>query len=89
MTAAVKKKTPVPALKLVSPKVLPPKAPAKPAPVAKALAPKAPLAKIPGAAAKPVAPVRKHEFRTGDFIVYPTHGVGRIQKIYEQEVAGI
>ena len=40
------------------------------------------------AAAKPAAP-RKHEFKTGDFVVYPTHGVGRIQKIDEQEVAGL
>jgi len=37
---------------------------------------------------KAPAPTRKHEFRTGDFVVYPTHGVGRISKIEEQEVAG-
>jgi len=47
---------------------------AKPVVVAKTLAP---------------APARKHEFKTGDFVVYPTHGVGRIQKVDEQEVAGI
>jgi CarD family transcriptional regulator len=39
--------------------------------------------------AKPVVTLKKHEFRVGDFVVYPTHGVGRIQKIDEQEVAGI
>ena len=39
--------------------------------------------------AKPVVATKKHEFRVGDFVVYPTHGVGRIQKIDEQEVAGI
>lgn len=39
--------------------------------------------------AKPVAVLKKHDFRVGDFVVYPTHGVGRIQKIDEQEVAGI
>ena len=39
-------------------------------------------------AAKPVVLLKKHEFRVGDFVVYPTHGVGRIQKIDEQEVAG-
>ena len=33
-------------------------------------------------------PAKKHEFRTGDFVVYPTHGVGRIVKVEEQEVAG-
>lgn len=29
------------------------------------------------------------DFKSGDFVVYPTHGVGRIQKIDTQEVAGI
>ncbi|MEM1265474.1 MAG: CarD family transcriptional regulator [Pseudomonadota bacterium] len=29
------------------------------------------------------------EFRPNDFVVYPTHGVGRIVSIEEQEVAGI
>jgi CarD family transcriptional regulator len=38
--------------------------------------------------AKAPTPTKKHEFRTGDFVVYPTHGVGRISKIEEQEVAG-
>ena len=28
-------------------------------------------------------------FRKGDFVVYPTHGVGKITKVEEQEVAGI
>src|SRR4030088_1301009 len=31
---------------------------------------------------------RKLEFRTNDHVVYPTHGVGRITRIEEQEVAG-
>jgi CarD family transcriptional regulator len=39
-------------------------------------------------AVKPTA-AKKHEFRAGDFVVYPTHGVGRIQKVDEQEVAGM
>jgi len=47
-----------------------------------------PLVKPPVAVVKPAAP-RKHEFKTGDFVVYPTHGVGRIQKVDEQEVAGL
>jgi CarD family transcriptional regulator len=38
---------------------------------------------------KVVVPQKRHEFRAGDFVVYPTHGVGRIQKIEEQEVAGL
>jgi len=83
MTAAVKKKT---SLKIVPPKAPPPKAFAKPATVAKPM-PKPPLAK-PAAPVKAAVPVRKHEFKAGDFIVYPTHGVGRIQKIDEQEIAG-
>src|SRR5579859_5350859 len=32
---------------------------------------------------------RKLDFRTNDHVVYPTHGVGRIMKIEEQEVAGM
>ncbi len=46
----------------------------------------------------PVAPVaakkvpansnRKSEFKANDHVVYPTHGVGRIMRIEEQEVAG-
>ena len=71
---------------------------AKPAAPAKATVPVKPA---PQAPAKPVAAVKpapvvskpvvpkKHEFKVGDFVVYPTHGVGRIQKIDEQEVAGI
>ena len=29
------------------------------------------------------------DFKTGDFVVYPTHGVGRIQRVDEQQVAGV
>jgi CarD family transcriptional regulator len=71
----------------------------KPVPV-KPVAVKAPVAasaKAPVVAGKSVVvakapapiPARKHEFKAGDFVVYPTHGVGRIQKVDEQEVAGI
>jgi CarD family transcriptional regulator len=67
-------------------------APAAPAvkPQAVAKAPAAPVAKAPAPAPVkvPAAP-KKHEFKAGDFVVYPTHGVGRIQKVDEQEVAGI
>ncbi len=31
----------------------------------------------------------KSEFRPNDFVVYPAHGVGKIIKIEEQEIAGI
>ena len=30
----------------------------------------------------------RHGFKNGEFVVYPTHGVGRIVAIEEQEVAG-
>lgn len=32
---------------------------------------------------------KKSDFRPDDFVVYPTHGVGRIVSIEEQEVAGL
>ena len=45
---------------------------------------------VPPMAAKPVAkPIKKPEFRTNDWVVYPAHGVGRIVSVVEQEVAGI
>src|SRR5690349_20719858 len=60
-------------------------------PVAAPQAPVKPVAAVKPVpvVAKPAAAPRKHEFKVGDFVVYPTHGVGRIQKIDEQEVAGI
>lgn len=33
-------------------------------------------------------PQQRHGFRTGEYIVYPAHGVGRISRIEEQEIAG-
>ncbi len=45
---------------------------------------------VPPMAAKPVVkPVKKPDFRTNDWVVYPAHGVGRIVSVVEQEVAGI
>jgi CarD family transcriptional regulator len=32
---------------------------------------------------------KKHEFKANDHVVYPTHGVGRIACVEEQEVAGM
>jgi CarD family transcriptional regulator len=94
MTLAVKKKTPAPAVKAPVAKAQPKPAPAlaakAPAPAAKVVAPKAAAAPAKPAPqpAKPAA-AKKHEFKSGDFVVYPTHGVGRIQKVDEQEVAGL
>jgi CarD family transcriptional regulator len=32
---------------------------------------------------------KKHEFKTNDHVVYPTHGVGKVSGIEEKEVAGM
>ncbi|HRD78718.1 MAG TPA: CarD family transcriptional regulator, partial [Hyphomicrobiaceae bacterium] len=41
-------------------------------------------------AAGPKKPVsQRHGFKMGEFIIYPTHGIGRIVGIEEQEIAGI
>ena len=53
---------------------------AKSAPVAAAAAESAAVAK------KPTN--NKHGFKTGEYIVYPAHGVGQIVSIEEQEIAG-
>jgi len=100
--AVASKSAPVKAAQAkVQPNAAKPPAAAKPvAAPAKAAAPVKPAPQVPAkpvatlkpalVPAKPVtAPRVKHEFKVGDFVVYPTHGVGRIQKIDEQEVAGI
>jgi CarD family transcriptional regulator len=68
--------------------VVPVKAPLVKAPLVKAVtvAPKLAVAAV--APKLVVAPPRKYDFKGGDFVVYPTHGVGRIQRVDEQEVAG-
>src|ERR1700760_2775873 len=48
-----------------------------------AKAPPAPPKKVPANSNK------KLEFKANDHVVYPTHGVGRIVKVEEQEVAGM
>jgi CarD family transcriptional regulator len=74
-------------------------APAKAAPVEKPATKIEPAKKV--EAAKPAAPapvpVKKPEppkvihidFTTGDYVVYPTHGVGRIDAIETQSIAGM
>jgi len=48
------------------------------------------IEKIDKAAPKPVKPAVKQEapFSEGDYVVYPTHGVGRVQAIERQLIAG-
>jgi len=57
-------------------------------PAAASAAPKAAAAKKP--AAKPAArkPAKKLPFSRGDYVVYPTHGVGRVTGVEKQEIAG-
>ena len=55
-----------------------------------ALKPPAAKAAVPAATVKktPANSNKKHEFKTNDHVVYPTHGVGKVSGIEEQEVAG-
>ena len=75
---------------------------AMPAAVAKPAAPKLTSPALAGGAARaPAAPApaavdatkkpvsARHGFKTGESIVYPAHGVGKIVGIEEQEIAGI
>ena len=49
-----------------------------------------PVAAAPPPPAAPKKPVsQRHGFKTGEWIVYPAHGVGRVVTIEEQEIAGI
>ncbi|MCI0431236.1 MAG: CarD family transcriptional regulator [Rhodospirillales bacterium] len=38
---------------------------------------------------RPGAPADRESFSEGDFVVYPTHGVGRVVAIETQQIAGI
>ena len=78
-------KQPAPVAKASAPLAKPVPHPAKPVAVVKPLPVAAAIKPAP---VKPPVAARKHEFKGGDFVVYPTHGVGRIQKVDEQEVAG-
>ena len=67
---------------------------AKPAAVAKpvkpvAVKPVAAVHVVPKAAA-PATPVpKKINFKVGELVVYPAHGVGKISNVEEQEIAGV
>jgi CarD family transcriptional regulator len=68
-------------------------APVKPVAAVKPAIPAKPVAApAPVAAAKPAAPTaapKKINFKAGELVVYPAHGVGKISNIEEQEIAGI
>ncbi len=38
--------------------------------------------------AKPAAPAKPEKFAEGDYVVYPTHGVGKVERIAIEEIAG-
>jgi CarD family transcriptional regulator len=38
--------------------------------------------------AKPAPPAKPEKFSEGDYVVYPTHGVGRVERIATEEIAG-
>jgi CarD family transcriptional regulator len=76
-------------------KPVPAKAAPKPAP-AKAVAGHAPAkpaakvvpVKVPAKPTKPFSVKKLGDFAVGDYVVYPTHGVGKIEAIEEQDIAG-
>jgi CarD family transcriptional regulator len=67
--------------KFAPPKVAPPKVAAAKAAAAKVV----PVMKAPVKPAK----TEKIDFHNGDYVVYPTHGVGKIASIEKQSVAGM
>jgi CarD family transcriptional regulator len=38
--------------------------------------------------AKPALPTKPEKFAEGDYVVYPTHGVGKVERIATEEIAG-
>jgi CarD family transcriptional regulator len=38
--------------------------------------------------AKPAVPAKPEKFVEGDYVVYPTHGVGKVERIATEEIAG-
>ena len=83
--AATKKPAKAPAKK---PAKAPAKAPAKkPVKSTAQKSTKAPAKTAPKARAKPAAKI-KLLFKPGDFVVYPTHGVGKVTSVEIQEIVG-
>jgi CarD family transcriptional regulator len=37
---------------------------------------------------KPAVPAKPEKFAEGDYVVYPTHGVGKVERIAHEEIAG-
>ena len=72
-----------------------PKPVAKPVAVAKPVKPvalkpvAAPVHVAPKAAAPATPAPKKINFKVGELVVYPAHGVGKISNVEEQEIAGV
>ena len=58
--------------------------PAKPAPVMHGGIPAGPIRPL----APPRAMAKAENFQEGDYVVYPTHGVGKVERIAVEEIAG-
>ncbi len=90
----VEKTTPAtkaaPATKIVAKKVAPVKTVAAKTPAPATAAKKAPAKKVPAKKAAPKSPPPRKlgNFACDDYVVYPTHGVGQISAIEDQEIAG-
>ncbi|MCB5945883.1 CarD family transcriptional regulator [Acidocella sp. KAb 2-4] len=59
-------------------------APAAPAPVMHGGVPAGPIRPL----SPPRAPAKAENFQQGDYVVYPTHGVGKVERIAVEEIAG-
>ncbi|WP_298215591.1 CarD family transcriptional regulator [Acidocella sp.] len=57
---------------------------AQPAPVMHGGVPAGPIRPL----APPRAPAKAEVFKAGDYVVYPTHGVGKVDRIATEEIAG-
>ena len=79
-----------PATKIVAKKVAPVKTVAAKTPAPATAAKKAPAKKVPAKKAAPKSPPPRKlgNFACDDYVVYPTHGVGQISAIEDQEIAG-
>jgi CarD family transcriptional regulator len=74
----------------VKPAVVPAVSAAPPRPVSNVvpMKPSAPMMGPPKQLIHVAPPAEKPPFAAGDFVVYPTHGVGKILGVEEQEIAG-
>ncbi len=84
--SSTSRKAAKPELENAAPKApaLEPQKEAAPAPVMHGGIPAGPIRPL----APPRAPAKAEIFREGDYVVYPTHGVGKVDRIAVEEIAG-